>query len=252
MPSTTLEAPPVLSAEEVEAFHRDGFVIVRALYQNAQMLEWKRVLKEVLEEEKRTGKVDPAGLAASGVRVWGPDRIHPMLLEAMRDNHVTPVLKQVIGPHVEFLSAKAVFKDSATNFSSPWHQDWFYWEGATKMSVWIALDDATPDNGCLKFVPGSHRKVFPKKVVNEAFGNRIDEKDLEGWPVVTAAVNRGDCVFFSDKAVHSSHPNKTGADRWSVISTYRDASVRDTSNLCANLWKSPMVVCGTSVNTSAG
>src|SRR5687768_8116760 len=114
------------------------------------------------------------------------DVIHPVLKEAMRDDKVVPILHQIVGPNLEFLSAKAVFKNAKTAFPSPWHQDWFYWEGPHKVSIWIALDDATPANGCLKFVPGAHKKVFEKKVVNEtAFVNRIADKDLEGWPVDT-------------------------------------------------------------------
>ncbi|MBI2192282.1 MAG: phytanoyl-CoA dioxygenase family protein [Planctomycetes bacterium] len=248
MSAAIAESSRVLSSEEIAAYNRDGFIVARKLYDPETMLQWKAVLKGVLEEEKASGKLDARGLAASGVRVWARDRLHPTLLEAMRDQQVTPILRQVVGPNVEFLSGKAVFKDNATSFSSPWHQDWFYWEGSTKTSVWIALDDATPENGCLKFVPGSHRRIFPKKVVGEAFGNRIDEKDLEGWPVTSVPVQRGDCVFFHDQAVHSSHPNRTGADRWSFISTYREASVKDASGLSQNLWKWPLIVCGTSVN----
>ena len=149
-------------------------------------------------------------------------------------------------PHVEFLSAKVVLKNSSTSFASPWHQDYFYWEGSNKLSIWIALDDATVANGCLMFVPGSHKKLFTKQVVNNenAFVNRIDPKDLADWPQQTVELKRGDAVFFHDMAVHSSHPNTAGVDRWSLISTYRDASIVDASTV----WPTAMVVAGKSAN----
>jgi phytanoyl-CoA hydroxylase len=235
----------VLSADEVAAYHRDGFLIVRGLYDGEEMLDWKRVIQDVLEQERKQAGDDQWNLVQSGVRVWMADVIHPRLREAMRDNHVVPILQQLVGPDLEFLSAKAVFKNDKTAFPSPWHQDWFYWEGAPKMSIWIALDDATPANGCLKLVPGSHKRVFNKKVVEgNAFVNRIDDKDLEGLPVVTGEVKRGDAVFFHDLAVHSSYPNTTGADRWSVISTYRNAAVKDE----ATVWKTGMLISGRSAN----
>jgi phytanoyl-CoA hydroxylase len=229
-----------LSSEQVEAYRRDGFVVAKELYAPDTMLRWKQIMSELIAAEPKN---------TSGVRVWMADTIHPVLREGMKDDRVTPILRQIIGPDVEFLSAKAVFKNAATAFASPWHQDWFYWEGATKISVWIALDDATVANGCLKFVPGSHKKVFAKRTVRESVGfdHRITDDDLSDWPQVTVEARRGDAVFFHDLAVHSSHPNTAGTDRWSLISTYRDAGTRDGSKV----WKKPLLVAGQSVNGAA-
>ena len=112
--------------------------------------------------------------------------------------------------------------------------------------MWIALDDATPENGCLKMIAGSHFKRFKVKQVKaqNGFGWRIGNEEIAGLPETTLAVNRGDAVFFHDQTLHSSFPNTTGADRWSFISTYRDGSERDESTV----WKHPMVVTGESVN----
>jgi ectoine hydroxylase-related dioxygenase (phytanoyl-CoA dioxygenase family) len=248
MPTATA-ATRSLSPAEVVAFQRDGFIVVPHLYTAEQMLEWKRLIQGVLEEEKKQAG-DSWNMATSGVRVWNVEAIHPSLLAAMKDEHVTPILKQIIGPDVEFLSAKAVFKNDATSFASPWHQDWFYWEGAHKISVWIAMDDATPENGCLKMIPGSHKRAFDKTVRDgNAFVNQIDDKELEGLPVSTLAVERGGAVFFHDRAVHSSYPNTARKDRWSLISTYRDASAPDEcQDSLKEFWKKPMVVSGKSVN----
>jgi len=230
-----------LSAEQVGTFKRDGFVIASGLYDAEEMLRWKQAIQDFLGDEVEA-------VSDTGVRVWMVEVFPPALIDSMRDEKVTPILKQLIGPSVEFLSAKAVFKNAATSFPSPWHQDWYYWKGPSKLSVWIALDDATPENGCLKFIPGTHKKQMPNRLWEGArFGNRIDDEHLEGLPVQTVSCKRGDAVFFHDLAVHSSHPNVNGQDRWSMISTYRDASVKDDSAV----WKSSMVLCGESVNDNA-
>lgn len=234
-------APPALSARDVALFGAQGYAIVPALYPPEVVLEWKRIMQDLLAKEPHN---------VSGVRVWAAHDIHPTLRAAMGDDRVTPVLRRLISNDLEFLSAKAVFKNSATAFASPWHQDWFYWEGATKYSVWIALDDATIANGCLRFIPGSHVKVFPRKTVNDgiAFVNRVEEKDLADWTPVDLQVKRGDAVVFHDLAVHASHPNASGADRWSLISTYRIASIQDPCGLNESLWKHPYLTSGRSVN----
>lgn len=235
----------MLSDDEVAAYQRDGFVIAQELYDQAQMLQWKHLLQSLLDQEREAQKDDPWDMTHSGVRVWMSDVIHPTLRAAMKDHHVTPILQQIIGPNVEFLSAKVVFKNQETSFASPWHQDWFYWEGATKTSIWIAMDDATVANGCLKVIPGSHKKLFPKKVVREnAFVNQIDAGDLADLRETTLQAKRGDAIFFHDHLVHASHPNTAKTDRWSLISTYRDGSTKDS----AEVWKSSMVVSGKSMN----
>lgn len=145
---------------------------------------------------------------------------------------------------------KTVFKDAGVEFGTPWHQDWYYWFGPEKISIWIALDNATRENGCLRVMPGTHKMQFQNQSVQakEGFTNRLDPKELEGLPIVDAILKRGDVVFFSDREVHGSHPNRVKADRWSFISTYRNAAVLDDSKV----WKSSMVVAGKSVNAGAG
>jgi len=242
MTPATAQPSPKLSPSQLAAWERDGFVAVSGLYPPEEMLRWKQVLKDYL-------KNDAPNQSNSGVRVWNSHAFPPTLLNAMCDHRVTPILQQLIGADVEFLSAKAVFKDGTIDFPSPWHQDWFYWEGPAKMSIWIALDDASVANGCLKFIPGSHKRVFPRKhFPGEGFGFRIEDKELAGLPVATLEVKRGDAVFFHDLAAHSSHPNTIKADRWSFISTYRNAAVLDPCGLSATLWKEPLQVCGRSVN----
>jgi phytanoyl-CoA hydroxylase len=232
----------VENSKYAETFSQDGFLVVRKLYTPDEMLEWKKCVIGILEAED--GMSIP-----SGVRVWFAHKLDPFLMEGMRDDKVSPILLDILGPNVEFLSVKAVFKNKTTTFGSPWHQDWYYWKGSPKISVWIALDDATPENGCLKMIAGSHRKRFKVSQVKEetGFGWRIENEEFAGMPETTLAVNRGDVVFFHDQTLHSSYPNANGADRWSFISTYRDASARDESTV----WEKPMVIHGESVNVNS-
>jgi len=73
--------------------------------------------------------------------------------------------------------------------------------------------------------------------------NNAAQYDRDGFLVVGNLYSI-DAVFFSELAIHASHPNTSGADRWSLISTYRDASVKDDSTV----WKIAMVVSGKIVN----
>ncbi|MDE2886721.1 MAG: phytanoyl-CoA dioxygenase family protein [Gemmatimonadota bacterium] len=237
------EPVPDSVEEAAGAFHRDGFCIAKGLYCAEEMLNWKARIIGILEAG---GHFDTEP-TSTGVHVFLADVLDPFFRERMKDACVVSILNRIIGPNVEFLSVKSVYKNKFTRFGSPWHQDWYYWKGANKISVWIAMDDATPENGCLKMIAGSHLKRFKVKQVRgeNGFGWRIANEEFAGCPETTLAVNRGDAVFFHDQTLHGSFPNTSGADRWSFISTYRDGSERDESTV----WKHPMVVTGESVNS---
>lgn len=230
----------VLTAAEVTQYQRDGYVIVPDLISPDEASAWKEKLKERLAAEGLLGNIP------SGVRVWMADNMDPFSSAQFQSPRMVAILQQLIGPNVEFLSYKAVFKNAKTAFRSPWHQDWAYWHGSPKLSVWIALDGATPENGCLQLIPGSHRAVIEMKEVEDVkgFGRRITDDQVAGMPIVTAPVPRGAGIFFHDLALHASCPNINGQDRWSVIPTYRDAAQADSSTV----WQTAVVISGSSVN----
>jgi len=233
------EAMQWLTAAQVANYHETGYVVVDQLIDEATAQAWKVALKTRLTEEGKLAE-------PSGVRVWMADALDSFTHDQLVTPKIGSILQQLIGPNVEFLSVKAVFKNATTTFNSPWHQDWFYWQGAPKLSLWLALDDATPENGCLRLVPGSHREHFTPRSVDDGhgFGLRIADEDLAGRPVVTVPVNRGSAVIFHDLALHSSCPNVNGQDRWSMIATYRDAGVLDESTV----WQHSLLMSGESVN----
>lgn len=232
-------AKKLLTDAEVAQYHRDGYVIVPDLIEPDRAIVWKAALKARLIAEGNEN-------TPSGVRVWMCDNVDPDSSAHLQSPHMVAILQQLIGPHVEFLSYKAVFKNAQTTFRSPWHQDWAYWQGSAKLSVWIALDEATPENGCLQLIPGSQRQVLEMKEVADVKGfvRRITDDQVAGLPIVTAPVPRGAGIFFHDLTLHASCPNSNGQDRWSVIPTYRNAAQPDSSTV----WKLARVLSGKSVN----
>jgi hypothetical protein len=184
----------------------------------------KAEIRRVLEV---TSRGNPAK-HKSGVYV-GLTIASPLFKKINADPRLVSVLEKIVGPDVEFWSDKVVFKSAKVDFASPWHQDWWYWEGATKTSIWIALDDATPENGCLKMLPGSHKSVCRKAsgISDDKFVNRMDEGAVDESKAVILPVKAGGAVFFHDLTLHASLSNVQKTDRWALISTYRNAAVPD-------------------------
>ena len=207
------------------AFARDGFVILPGLFTRDECAAWKvegeRLLAEVRREHAAAGR-DPAAALASGVYV-GLSQRSAVFRTLTADPRLTGPLREILGPELAFISDKLVFKDDRTEFATPWHQDYAYWQGAHKPSVWIALDDATTENGCLKLMPGSHLRELAHADVasGHGFGRRIEAIDEDR--AVAAPLAAGGAVFFHDLTLHASFPNRSGQRRWALIPTYAGA-----------------------------
>ena len=207
-------------------FEKTGFAIVPNLFTRSEVRKLKLECIDILNVvKKETGHV-----AGHGVYVGLAVR-SPVFQKAVADTRLLNVLENILAPNIEFLSDKVVFKSESMTFASPWHQDWHYWHGAHKLSIWVALDDATLENGCLKLFPGSHKSA----IVHDGdasdgygFGNRLRPDAVDESLIVTAELEAGGAIFFHDLTLHASHPNTSGAERWVWIPTYRDAEVEDT------------------------
>ncbi|MDX1935365.1 MAG: phytanoyl-CoA dioxygenase family protein [Capsulimonadales bacterium] len=202
-----------------EVFEREGFGFVPGLFTEAECAAMKaEILRLVAEKGDHAGVF--VGLAAHSP-LFAELRSHPRLLDA---------LETLYGPDIEFLSDKIVYKSRDKDFGSPWHQDWPYWEGAHKISVWVALDPATPESGCLKVLPGSHKNVAThdgEAAPGEGFGHRLRPDAVDESKAITLPCAIGDAIFFHDLLLHASHPNRSGADRYAFITTYRNAAEPD-------------------------
>ncbi|MFD0716033.1 phytanoyl-CoA dioxygenase family protein [Paenibacillus sp. GCM10027626] len=204
-----------------EQFDRDGYVVMKNLFSDHEAVRLKEEAGKVLQEK---------GVGKEGVYV-GMAAASPVFAAAAAKRELVTVLRELIGEKVVFLSDKIVFKNASTDFGSPWHQDYPYWEGSHKYSVWIALDDANPDNGCLRVVPGSHLLGDVRHSGDTSdglgFGNRLSQDNIDESQVVDLAASQGDAIIFHDFLFHASYPNTSGKDRWALISTYKDGAQED-------------------------
>lgn len=111
-----------------------------------------------------------------------------------------------------------------------WHQDYSYWtrtEPIAHLTCWIALDDSTTENGCLCYVPGSHRwELLP---ITGLAGNMdeiqtvLSDEQKAAFKPVPIELKRGECAFHHSLLVHGSHENRLNRPRRAtVINVFRD------------------------------
>ena len=154
--------------------------------------------------------------------------VEPFLTEiALRHRAVQNVLAALIGPGAELMQDMALVNPPGIGTGKPWHQDDAYFRVLpleAVCAVWIALDEATVDNGCMHFWPGSNGSV----ALRHYHGSdcEILPDRLEGVTPVPVPLRAGGAVFFSGLAPHMTYPNRSRRPRRALQFHYRAAESR--------------------------
>ena len=142
---------------------------------------------------------------------------------------VTPAA-QLLGGPVRFWHDQLFCKPPRHGGVVAWHQDYSYWTRTQPMAhltCWIALDDATVENGCLQYVPGSHRwSLLPITGLAggmEAINSVLTEEQRSQFRPVAIELSKGEASFHHPLMVHGSSENKsTRPRRGAVLNVVRD------------------------------
>ncbi len=143
-------------------------------------------------------------------KLWKFAGVDPVLGGAVAAPRITAILDQLIGPGARMIQDMALMKPPHRGAEKPWHQDNAYFDWTPLdgvLGVWIALDAATVENGCMQIAPGSHR-AGPAPHYHVRDCQLVDqEARVAGAEVVPLAP--GGALFFSALLHHGTPPNRS-------------------------------------------
>lgn len=151
--------------------------------------------------------------------------------ELAKNPQLISIVERMIGPGLGVPFSQIFFKPPKGGGPKPAHQDNFYF-GCNNpdgmVTAWIALDDATIENGCLYFGDGTHQgSIFPHLAPEgEPFNLQISAADLKTIPMSPAPVTRGGISFHHGNTVHQSSDNRSTNWRRAIAIHYVN---RDTA-----------------------
>lgn len=147
----------------------------------------------------------------------------PELYDLVTDGRMTGYLQDLLGPNVVCHTSQYICKEPGDARRVVWHQDAsFNPMDARCVIVWMAIDDARVENGCMWFIPGSHRLGGLDCL---AAGHEVPEAERYGAKV-PVELKAGEAVFFSDLLLHSSPPNTSRSlRRGGLTATYAPAEL---------------------------
>lgn len=205
-----LAIPSLMPLDEVER--------VRDIYDR---LFEARVGREVGDQFDLAG-ADEEGVEATLPQILGPSRYAPELLEGQYRVNLEHVVKQLLGPEGQVGGDHMIFKPARIGPATPWHQDQAYWDPEydyNSLSVWIPLQEATVENGCMWFVPGSHRLNI---LTHHSIGHdpRVHGLEAEGADTsaaVACPLPPGGATFHHCRTLHYTGPNRSDTPRRAYI-----------------------------------
>jgi hypothetical protein len=219
-----------LTEQEVEAYRRDGFVLVRGMFDAEETDLLRRAAKEdrALDEHSIPRADGEGGTVRLSLWNHPGDAIYGMF--ARCDSIVTSAEK-LLGGEVYHYHSKMIMKDARVGGAWTWHQDYGYWyqNGALfplLCSAFIAVDPATRENGCLQVIRGSHELGRIDHILTGDQAGADPERVrhvLERLELVYVEMEPGDTLFFHCNLLHRSDQNRSDQPRWSMICCYNAA-----------------------------
>lgn len=162
------------------------------------------------------------------VAVHFPHKISPIIHEYLFHKGIVEILRHVVSPNLKCMQSMLFVKGPGKAGQS-WHQDEFYIPTRDKslIGVWIAIDDASIDNGCLWIIPGRPGYMMKRVQNQSAEYADVDTVDVSGYASVEpipVEVKKGSVVFFNGYTLHSSKRNKTSnCFRTALVNHYMSA-----------------------------
>ena len=226
------------TAAQVEALDRDGFVVLDNLLSTAEVETYRAIYDRFLSGEIDAGSkrsdlgagAEPATPGTENItQIMWPSLLCPELADLPLHARGLELARQLIGQDAELDFDMLIDKAPRTNTATPWHQDAGYWVNlpdGRAVSIWVSLDEATLDSGCMWYVQGSHRgPVRPHRSAGKG-GGAIECEGSEDEPGATPVpLQPGAAAAHVGRTLHYSRGNTTNRHRRAYILNYRPAAM---------------------------
>ena len=199
----------MLSEAEINAYHRNGYVTPDFRLPD-ELVEWLRQRHALLLEKHPQFSQYCSALLAYDTG----------FLKAAKQPQILDMVCQLIGDNIALWNSSFFAKPANNGHATPWHQDGEYWPitPLTTCTVWIALDHATRENGCLQVIPGSHksRKLLQHRTNNAdnlTLNQELDSDSFDNTQTHDITLEPGQVSLHDVYLLHGSGANQSPRSR---------------------------------------
>ncbi|SDZ80554.1 Ectoine hydroxylase-related dioxygenase, phytanoyl-CoA dioxygenase (PhyH) family [Haloplanus vescus] len=235
-----------LSDRQFEQYQRDGYVVVEDLLSDDEVARvtdrireyvagdrtettFSRMLEPDIDPDEFDHEGDPVR-KFEGVSMAREDDV---FADLAHHEGILEVIQQLQGPNVDLLRSAAMLKPPQVGSEKKFHQDAAYYpiQPRDHVTVWIALDEATTDNGCMRVVPGAHTDgLIGHEAIEYDTDIAITERDYDIDDTVALPMEPGSVLFQHCLLPHYTAPNTTETWRRAFILAYMRSRSRFTDD----------------------
>jgi phytanoyl-CoA hydroxylase len=232
-----------LSAADLEHFRVHGYLAMNGFLTTEEVEDCKAALSDLAHRriawDERVWSQEEPYFSQGGqeARTDDPElrlrklaffvHLEPRLRHVSTHPRLLALVDQLVGPGARMIQDMALLKPPFRGSEKPWHQDAAYFDWTPLGGVvgtWIALDEATIDNGCMQVIPGTHLAgPAPHFHVRDC---QLADQRVHVGQAVTIPLRPGGILFFSALLHHGTPPNMTVARRRALQFHYAGAHCR--------------------------
>jgi len=233
-----------LTDDQVSFYRQHGYVAGIRMLEPHQIESLRQELADLVNpahagralfyEYNSNESSDPATVLFHALGAW---RVTPALHDVLWNPKFLQPASQLLNAPVRFWHDQIFFKPAHHGGVVAWHQDYSYWTRTQPMahlSCWIGLDDSTVDNGCVHYVPGSHRwNLLPiTGLANnmDSIQTVLSDEQRREFKPVPVELKAGEASFHHPLMVHGSYENRTDRARRAVVINVFADGVRSASD----------------------
>lgn len=227
-----------LTEEQVRRYGENGFIVIDNFLTPEELEEWRTHVMDAVKQrggqkmpgkDIKTGEADGINEDADYfgkvfdqlINLW---QTHEGVKKLMTDPRIGQMAAQLAGVDgIRIWHDQALFKRPWAN-PTAWHLDTPFWSFTDRkaLSIWVALDDATLENGCLYFIPGSYHST---RFENSSISRNMDGifsiyPQLVTAPSVAVPMKAGSCSFHNGLTIHGAGANMTPGHRRAMTCAY--------------------------------
>ncbi|MGH7491652.1 MAG: phytanoyl-CoA dioxygenase family protein [bacterium] len=221
-----------LTQDQIDFFHREGYLVIPAITTPEEVAHIREIYDALFARQagrEDGNQFDLAGADEEGAtpalpQILMPVRYAPQLAQTLYRTNALAISQQLFGPTSSYKGEHAIFKPARHGAETPWHQDEAYWNPEldyNEGSFWMPLQEATPENGCMYFIPGSHRlEVLPHHSINNdprIHGLEVDMTHVDLAKAVACPLPPGGATVHASRTLHYTPPNRSDIARRAYI-----------------------------------
>jgi ectoine hydroxylase-related dioxygenase (phytanoyl-CoA dioxygenase family) len=218
-----------LSQEDLRFYEENGYVALRNVVPAEEVWRVRAIMEALVARRAGEERGDFLDLAGSDdgtepalPQILMPQSYAPELAAGALRATAEAVARALLGDDVFPEGEHSIIKPQSDASRTPLHQDEAFWSGRVdyrSISIWFPLQDVDGENGCLCFVPGSHRTgIVPHHSQDgDVTSNGLEIDHPEQYATVSAPLRVGDCTVHHCRTIHGAGANRTPVPRYAYI-----------------------------------